>query len=141
MREGQIEHQGVVERVTSHGIRVSIMQQTACASCAAAQLCRSSESKEKTMDIACSNAASYQVGQQVTVVGRLGLGLRATLWAYVVPLLLLMTVLLAVSQLTGSEGLGALMCLLALVPYYGALYLFRNRLQRTFQFQVKSQNQ
>ena len=93
------------------------------------------------MDIACSNATSYQVGQQVTVVGRLGLGLRATLWAYVVPLLLLMAVLLAVSQVTGSEGLGALMCLLALVPYYGALYLFRNRLQRTFQFQVKSQNQ
>ena len=137
MREGQIEHRGVVERVMSHGIRVTIMQEAACAACAAASLCRSSESKEKSMDIVCQDATSYQVGQQVTVIGRLGLGLRATLWAYVVPLILMMTVLLAVSCLTGSESLGALSCLLALAPYYGVLYFLRDRLQRTFQFQVK----
>ncbi|MBO4613339.1 MAG: SoxR reducing system RseC family protein [Bacteroidaceae bacterium] len=138
MSEGQIQHQAVVKQIMSHAIRVSIVQETACAACAAANLCHSSESKEKLMDIACENAASYQVGQQVTLVGSIGLGLRATLWAYVVPLVLLMAVLVTVSRLTENEGLGAVVALLSLVPYCFFLYVFRTRLQRTFSFRIKS---
>lgn len=138
MKGKQIEHRGVVECVMSHAVRVSIRQEAACAACAAAHLCNSSESKDKTMDIACDNAASYHVGQQVMVVGKLGLGLRATLWAYVVPLILLIAVLITVFHLTGNEGLSALIALLSLMLYAFFLYLLRERLQRTFSFEIKS---
>lgn len=141
MNRGEIVHQGTVEQVMSHVVRVSIRQEAACAACAAANLCRTAESKEKTMDIVCQDAARYRVGQQVTIVGRLGLGLRATLWAYVVPLVLLMAVLITVSQLTGNEGLAALAALLSLVPYSFVLYLLRDRLQRTFQFRLETKGE
>ena len=138
MKGRQIEHRGVVERIMSHSINVSILQETACSACAAAQLCRSSDKKEKIVEIPCYDAAMYHVGQEVVIVGELGLGLRATLWAYVVPLVWMMAVLIGVSRLMGNEGLGALASLLSLIPYYIGVYLLRDNLQRKFAFNIKS---
>ena len=140
MNKRQIEHRGVVESILPHTIVVSIAQETACAACAAATLCHSSDKQEKKMEIACQDSSSYRVGQEVTIVGSMGLGLRATLWAYIVPLVVLMAVLITASRLTGNEGLGAVIALLSLFPYYILLFLFRNKLQRRFQFQIKSIN-
>ena len=53
MERGDFEHRAVVEQIMSHAVRVSIVQETACATCVAAQLCNSSEKKQKTMDIVC----------------------------------------------------------------------------------------
>lgn len=138
MRGRLIEHRGIVEQVMSHAITVSIMQETACSACAAAQLCRSSEKKEKRMEVACDDASSYKVGQEVVIVGDIGLGMRATLWAYAVPLVLLMAVLIIVGSQTGREGIAALAALLSLLLYYMVLYMFRDKLQRRFTFKIKS---
>ena len=138
MKGRQIVHRGVVERIDSQSLVVSIVQEVACSACAAAALCHSSEKQQKQVEVAVADAGSYRVGQAVTIVGELGLGLRATLWAYVVPLVLLMVVLLLATRLTSSEGLGALVALLSLVPYYAVLYLLRERLQRRFKFRIKS---
>lgn len=90
------------------------------------------------MQIPCADSSLYRVGQEVTIVGSIGLGLRATLWAYVVPLVVLMVVLVAVSWWTEDEGLAALVALASLIPYYIGLYLLRDRLQRTFTFRIKN---
>ena len=90
------------------------------------------------MEVLVADSSCYHVGQEVVVVGELGLGLQATLWAYVVPLVLLMVVLLTAARLTGREGLAALLALLSLVPYFVVLYLLRNRLQQSFTFSIKS---
>lgn len=137
MKNSQIEHRGVVECVVPHGVRVVIVQETACAACAAASLCHSAEHKEKVVEAHCSDASRYQKGQEVTVVGDVSLGLQAVLWTYVVPLVLLMTVLMGASRLAGSDGVAALAALASLVPYYGVLYLLRDRLQRRFSFRIK----
>ena len=137
MKNSQIEHRGVVECVVPHGVRVAIVQETACAACAAASLCHSAEHKEKVVEAHCSDASRYQKGQEVTVVGDMSLGLQAVLWTYVVPLVLLMTVLMGASRLAGSDGVAALAALASLVPYYGVLYLLRDRLQRRFSFRIK----
>ena len=138
MKERQIEHRGIVERIMPHGISVSIVQETACAACAAAQLCNSSDKKEKSVEIRLPNASGYHIGQEVTIVGEIGLGLRATWWAYLVPLILLMTVLIATERFTDSEGLGAVAALISLIPYYTLLYMLRGRLQRRFSFKLKN---
>ena len=137
MNGRQIEHRGVVERIVSHGVSVSIVQETACSTCAAAQMCHSSEKKEKLVEIPCGDAHRYSIGQEVTIVGELGMGLRATLWAYVVPLILLMVVLM-VSASFLSAGIAAILALASLIPYYIILYAFRNKMQRRFSFRIKS---
>ena len=138
MRNRQIEHIGTVQRIMDQSVVVSITQEAACSACAAAQLCHSADKQEKSMEIPCVDTARYAVGQSVLVVGELGLGLRATLWAYAVPLVLLMVVLIVVSRATGSEGWGAVSALFSLIPYYIILYILRDRLQRTFTFRLKS---
>ena len=137
MNGRQIEHRGVVERIVSHGVCVSIVQETACSACAAAHLCHSSEKKEKLVEIPCQEPHRYSVGQEVTLVGEIGLGLRATLWAYVIPLVLLMVVLM-VSASYLSAGVSAILALASLIPYYILLYAFRDKMQRRFSFRIKS---
>lgn len=137
MNGRQIEHRGVVERVVSHGVFVSIVQETACSACAAAHLCHSSEKNEKVVEITCDAPHRYNIGQEVTIVGEVGLGLRATLWAYVIPLVLLMAVLM-VSASYLNAGVAALLALASLILYYIILYAFRNQMQRRFSFRIKS---
>ena len=116
---------------------VSIAQESACSTCAAAQLCQSSNNREKYMEIPCTNARSYEVGQEVSIIGELGLGLRATFFAYVIPVIILMIVLIVVSKLTGSEGWGAMAALFSLIPYYIIIYILREKMQRKFTFRIK----
>lgn len=136
MGKRQIEHQGVVASILPHAVVVSIVQETACASCAVANLCHSSEKQEKGMEIPCANVSPYRVGQEVTIVGSIGLGLRATLWAYVIPLVVLMGVMIMVAKWTENEGLAALVALASLIPYYIMLYLLRGQLQQKFTFRI-----
>ena len=137
MKGKQIEHWAVVERVLSHAVVVSVVQETACAACAAAALCHSSEKQEKRMEIPCANPSIYSEGQKVYIVGDIRLGLHATVWAYVVPLMLLVGTLMLATRLLGSEALGALCSLGVLIPYYIILYMLRGRLQRRFTFQIR----
>ena len=137
MKERQIEHRGVVTEIMSQCVKVTIVQEVACATCAAVSLCHSSEKNQRVIDIPCPDAGRYSVGQEVTIVGQVGLGLRATVWAYAVPLVMLMAVLSLVYAWTGSEGWGALSALLTLILYYIVLYAFQGRLQRKFTFQIK----
>jgi len=140
MNRNQIEHQGVVERIMAQHLSVVIVQETACGSCAVAGLCHSAEKNQKKIDIPCLNPNQYKIGQNVTIIGEVSLGLRATLWAYVVPLMLLISVLLFVTHFTHSEGFGACTALLSLIPYYILLYVLREHLQRKFSFRIKEEN-
>ena len=125
-----------MENIKGAHVRVSIMQASACASCVAKQMCQSSESKEKNIDVYCTDAASFQIGEEVELRGTLSQGLYATVLAYIVPLVLLLVVLLVAVKWTGNEALSALLAILSLFPYYFILFVFRNRLTQRFSFTV-----
>lgn len=137
MKARRIEHNGTVERIMSHTVVVSIAQETACAACSVASLCHSADKEQKSIEIVTPEASKYEVGQSVTIVGEVGLGLRAVIWAYVVPILLVVGVLMFVSYLTAREGLAAVIALSSLIPYYIILYSLRGMLQRRFSFSLK----
>lgn len=134
MRE-TIRHQGVVEQIKATTCVVRIMQQTACGGCAVKHLCKSSESKEKIVE-ACMGDEPVQVGQTVVVEGTLRQGFKAVWLAYAVPLILMVAVLFLGCKIW-SEEVGALFVLLFLILYYSTLYLFRDRINKRFQFHVR----
>ena len=129
-----ISHEGIVECVGTDSCSVRILQASACSSCSARQLCRSSESKEKLVEVR-GHYPTLRVGDRVTLVGSVRQGLRASVIAYVIPLILMLVVLFAVSHSYG-EGIGALAVLLVLALYYGVLYLLRNKLGKEFAFEI-----
>lgn len=131
-----IRHEGIIESLGAEGCTVRILQASACSSCSARQLCRSSESKEKLVEVR-GHYPTLHVGDRVTLVGSVRQGLRASVLAYVVPLIIMLVVLFLVTHHYG-EKLGALAALLALGLYYGVLFLLKDKLAGQFSFRIEN---
>lgn len=132
-----IKHRGVVESIQGTHVRVRILQTSACSACNAKGYCSSSESKEKIVDIY-HVVHPYEVGEEVMIYGTTSMGMQAVLIAFVLPFLILITVLFTVMSVTGDNELfSSMVALLALVPYYIVVYLFRNKLKKNFSFTLK----
>ena len=132
-----IRHDGRVESIGNGVVSVRILQSSACSSCSAAHLCKSSETKEKIVDVYTSASASYEVGQQVRIVGEVSQGLVATWWAYVLPLIVMLIVMVVFSQITENDAFVAIAAIGILFVYYGCLYLLRDRFEKAFAFRIE----
>lgn len=135
--ENKITHSGVIDSISNGCIHVRIVQTSACAACKVAGYCNAAESKEKIVDVCCDSVAAYHVGQPVTVTASGRVAAQALLWGFGMPFIILVAVLFIVLQLTGSEGMAALSGLAALVPYYGVLWLLRDRMRRQLAFSIE----
>ena len=133
----KIKHSGVVEKIMDDCIQVRIVQTSACAACKVAGYCNASESKEKLIDVYHADSHRLNVGDVVTVTASTQVAAHALLLGFGLPFIVMVTVLVVVLQTTGNEGRAALSGLLALVPYYAVLYLFRNRLRDKLSFSIE----
>ncbi|MBO4589814.1 MAG: SoxR reducing system RseC family protein [Bacteroidaceae bacterium] len=133
----KIRHEGIVERVEPSHLQVRIVQASACAACGAKGLCKAAESKEKLVDVFDAEAGSYREGERVWLEGRVAMGMKAVRVAFLIPLVLMLTVFGVCYKLTGgNEPLSGIACLLSLVPYGVGLWLFRKRMEREFSFRI-----
>lgn len=133
----KIKHAGVVDGVGGECVRVRILQSSACSACKVAAHCNASETKEKIIDVMDADASHYQKGDQVMVVADTAVGFRASLYGYLLPLILMVVTLVGVLAATHSEGLAALSALGILMPYYVLLFLMRNKLRNRLSFTLE----
>lgn len=131
-----IRHDGVVDSIDGQTVVVRITQSSACGGCQARNICRAAESKDKLVEVQCADAGLLKTGQVVTVAGAESLGMKAVMWAFGLPLVLLLTAMIVVMALTGDERMAALAALGILVPYYIVLFLMRERLKKDFKFRI-----
>lgn len=132
-----VRHAGIIESVTDGKVRVRIVQTSACAACKVAKYCNASESKEKLVDVFTADATRWSAGREVVVAASQQMANQALFYAFGLPLVLLLTVLIVTLYLTGEEGTAALCGILALVPYYGILYLRRSSFQKRMAFWIE----
>ncbi len=136
-----IKHSGIVESTDNTSVQVKIIQTSACSSCSIKGHCSASESKEKIININCLDSSSYKVGDQVIVYGTLSMGMKAVLLAFFIPfLLIVVTLFLLIKIFEMSELQSAIFSLFTTVVYYAVIYLFRNRLERKFKFNIEHIN-
>ena len=133
----KISHPGVVDSIEGDCVKVRIVQTSACAACKVASHCHASESKEKIIDVFCSDSTDYEVGQNVTVWASRDVANRALLLGFGLPFLVLILALVLVLKLTGNEGLAAISALLSLMPYYLIVWLCRQKIQSKIAFHLK----
>lgn len=133
----KIKHAGVVDGVEGECVRVRILQSSACSACKVAAHCNASETKEKIIDVMDADASRYQKGDQVMVVADTAVGFRASLYGYLLPLILMVVTLVGVLAATHSEGLAAVSALGILMPYYVLLFLMRNKLRNRLSFSLE----
>lgn len=133
----KIKHAGVVDGVEGECVRVRILQSSACSACKVAAHCNASETKEKIIDVMDADASHYQKGDQVMVVADTAVGFRASLYGYLLPLILMVVTLVGVLAATHSDGWAALSALGILMPYYVLLFLMRNKLRNRLSFTLE----
>lgn len=136
MMTGEIKHIGIVDDIEGNTVTVRVMQASACSGCQVKSLCRISESKEKLITVTDGNPSRLSVGQEVNIVGTVGQGMNAVLFAFGLPLVLLLVALGACKMAGLGDGVAALAALAAPVPYYLVLLLFRKGLGRKFRFRI-----
>ena len=133
----KIRHSGVVDSIAEGVVKVRILQQSACAACKVAGYCHASESKEKLVSVCCNNVAAYCPGQEVVVTASRQVAFRATLLAFIVPLIILMVALVVAIRVTGSEAVAALSALGTLMLWYSLLWLLRSKISSQVSFEIE----
>ena len=131
-----IEHEGIIKRIEGDMAYIKIHSVSACATCHAKGVCSAADQEEKFLDVPLKGA-SYKQGDSVFVQVSNHLGFKAVLLGYVYPFLLLMAVLIGMLAAGAAELRSGAVALLSIIPYYLLLYLFRNRLSKSFTFSIK----
>ncbi|MBN1951623.1 MAG: SoxR reducing system RseC family protein [Bacteroidales bacterium] len=131
-----IEQKGVIERIENGQASVRLAVFQACAHCHSKSACGVADESTRNIEIALPDE-NYSIGEQVMIGMKRHLGIRATFLAYVFPFLLVMIVLILLTTLHLNELLSGIFSLISLVPYFILLYLFRDRLDRTFTFTLR----
>ena len=138
----KIEHLGRIVLVEGSHVRVSIMQQAACAGCKARSMCTSSENKERFIDVYEPDALQKRhVGDVVNVCGALSMGKTAVRLAFGVPVLIIAVWLcVAVVFLHLGEGMSVGILGVVLAVYFYILYINRGKMARKFAFWIEDTN-
>ena len=132
-----VSHKGKVIKMTPQVTTVSILQHGACSACHAAGLCGMADLAEKTVEVATDPYASYGVGDEVEVLLKASMGMKAVWLAYFIPLLIVVAVILGLVALGVGEVAAGVSGLGALAVYYFLLWLFRDRLKNEYIFTIK----
>lgn len=131
-----ISHPGIVEQVTDDKIIVKIIAMSACSSCHAKGMCNVADMEEKVIEVKKHPHEDLKSGDEVRVTMKTSQGSKAVLLGYIFPFFLMIGILLLVLFLSEDEGLAGLSAILILIPYYWLLYIYRNKLKKTFSFTI-----
>ena len=141
-----IKHDGIVIAVNGDGtVLVRIVQTSACASCKAKAMCASAESKEKEIVAFLvgeeAKRRDIKIGDEVVVMVQQKMGWKAILLAYMLPFIVMMTVVAIGNGLLGirEEVIGtAALC--AMGVYYIVLGFFKDKIQKDFSFTARKKS-
>ena len=135
--EETISHEGIVTKITNDELEIKILAQSACAACHAKSACGMGEQAEKILTVPRPKDRDFTLNQKVNVRMSIGQGNKAAVLAYLIPIVLLLAVLFVCLGFGVSEGLSALISIIALIPYYIVLYLQRDKLKKRFEYTIE----
>ena len=117
---------------------VRITSLTACAGCHVKSACNMANSNDKIIEIYATEKVVS--GQKVMIIGSQTQGYQAVLLAYVVPVVIIITILAVTVSITGKEGIAGILSILFLIPYFLFLRTFNDKLKKTFSFKIEPIN-
>lgn len=127
-----IHHDGIVISCEGKKVRVRILQTSACASCQVKNMCMSSDNKERIVDAWTGD--EVKAGDQVEVMVMETMGWKAVVLAYIVPLIVLVSIAGIASILGWGEVMIGVSAIAGVAVYYGILRLFKDKLGKSFDF-------
>jgi len=132
-----IRHDGIIRNIDDKYYYVSIIAQSACASCHTKGICNISEIQEEIIEIPLKENKIYKKGDKVEILMEKTLGAKAVMLGYVIPFIILLITLIVSLSLFENEGVAGLISIGILIPYYLFLYFIKDRLKKTFVFKIR----
>ena len=136
-KKNEITHSGKILEINPDFTTVQIIVSSACAACHAKSMCGMSEDEEKVIMVPTDPYAGHQVGDEVQVMTKMTMGLKAVYISYVIPLAVLMILILSLSPVIGNELMLGLVAIAGVAVYYFFIWLFRDKLSNEFVFYIK----
>lgn len=130
----EITHEGIIERIEGEKVFVRVMQESACAGCHAKGVCSSTDTKDHIIESYSNH--NFKVGDSALVSGSNSQGLKAVFWAYVMPFLLVLFVLIIGELWIHDEAISGILAIGILVPYFVLLKLFRKSFESNYVFRA-----
>ena len=127
-------HSGTVTKISGDSVIVSIEQNVHCESCRAKAACGISESNTKDIEII-NTTDTLKINENVQVLLKKTLGLKAVFWAYVFPFILMFSTLI-ITSLFLEEWMAGLLSLFSLLPYYLILYFLKDTFKSAFHISI-----
>lgn len=137
MAKDEISHIGKIVEITPEVTTVEIISSSACSACHAKGVCGVSEEQVKLIGVPTDPYSERKPGDEVDVVLKRSMGLKAVWISYVIPLLILMILILSLSSVNVHEAYVGLISIGAVAVYYLVIYLLRDRLRKEFVFCIK----
>ena len=134
--ENKISHEGIITKIEDSNIEVKILSRSACASCNIKGACNMSEMQEKIITIPAPKDKNLSIGQEVKISIGIGQANKAVVFAYIIPLIILVSMIFVLNALKLEEGINALISIGSLIPYYLILFLFRDKIKRKFEYEI-----
>lgn len=129
-----IAHRGKVKSVNGDVITVSIISESACASCKAQKVCSTSDMKEK--EITAKSSEPFAIGDEVDVIISQSTGYKAVFFAYILPVILIIALIIGIIRAGFSEGLAGVGAIILLFLYFFVLYLLRNKMNDKVKIEI-----
>ena len=135
-KKNEIRHSGKILEITPDFTTVQIIVSSACSSCHAKAMCGMSEDEEKVIMVPTDPYSEYKAGDEVQVMTKMTMGLKAVWISYVIPLVILMILILSLSSVIGNELVVGLASIAGVALYYFFIWLFRDKLSNEFVFYI-----
>lgn len=132
----RVSHEGIITKIGEDTVEVKILSKSACVSCNIKSACNMSEMQEKIISIPLPKDKNLSIGQEVKISMGLNQANKAVVYAYVIPLIILVAMIFILNAFKIEEGINALISIGSLIPYYAILYLFRNRIKSKFEYEI-----
>jgi len=127
-------HRGIVSKILDDKFIVSLKGNVNCEGCKAKSACGVSESNDKEIEVS-KTVQSFNLNEEVDVVLKRELGLKAVFWAYFFPFILMVFTLLISSGFV-KEWISGLISLFILIPYYIILYFLQENFRKVFKVSI-----
>ena len=131
-----IAKEGTVIAVKDGCVKVKFLSCSACNNCQAKGFCGMSESADKLITVPIPDDRIFKIGEEVSLTVSAYQGLKAVVFCYAVPLLLLLAAVISAS-LSGFDDFYSGICgIFILIPYYLGVFLLKNKISRKFRFEI-----
>ncbi len=132
----EIRHQARIISIKGDVVELKITSQSACSSCLAKGVCGLSESKEKIIVIKDPKVSTLKIGEEVDIATSLTGGIKAVIYAYVIPLILLVATIIGLQFIGFDDFKSGISGIIVLIPYYFVLFLMRSKITSDIKFKI-----